>query len=244
MAKARATEKTASERTGNSLLDALPRAEREALTGAARRLRLEQREVLWERPESVRAVYFPASGVISLLTVTLDGSSVEVATVGNEGMVGVTVFLGGRSRPIGRAISQIPGEALAIDADRFETEVAESSKLRELMLSYTHALLLHVAQGVACNRLHPVEQRCARWLLTTHDRVGTDELRLTQEFLAQMLGVRRATVTETVRILKRAGLISIRRGAIGIEDRAGLEEASCECYQVVRDEYDRLLSRA
>jgi CRP-like cAMP-binding protein len=239
-----ATEKANADGIGNGLLDALPRADREALAGSARRLRLEQRRVLWEPHESVRVVHFPVSGVISLLTVTQDGSSVELATIGNEGMVGIAVFLGGGTRPIGRAVSQIPGETLAIDADRFEAQVAESSKLRELMLSYTHVLLLHVAQGVACNRLHPVEQRCARWLLTTRDRLGTDEIELTQEFLAQMLGVRRATVTETVRILQRAGLISSRRGAIRIEDRAGLEDASCECYRVVRMEYDRLLSRS
>ena len=237
------TETPRPERTGNGLLDVLPRADRDALTGPARRRRLEQRQVLWEPDQSIRAVHFPVSGVISLLTVTGDGSSVELATVGNEGMVGVTVFLGSRTRPIGRAVSQIPGESLVIDADLFDSQVAGSSKLRELMHRYTHVLLVHVAQGVACNRLHPVEQRCARWLLTTHDRVGTDEIRLTQEFLAQMLGVRRATVTETVRILQRAGLISSRRGALRIEDRPGLEAASCECYRVVRDEYDRLLGR-
>jgi CRP-like cAMP-binding protein len=240
----RAMETARPERTGNDLLDALPGADRDALASGARRLRLEQRQVLWEPDQSVRAVHFPVSGVISLLTVTGDGSSVELATVGNEGMVGVAVFLGSRTGPIGRAVSQLPGESLVIDADRFESQVVGSSKLRELMLSYTHVLLLHVAQGVACNRLHPVEQRCARWLLTTHDRVGTDEIRLTQEFLAQMLGVRRATVTETARILQRAGLISSRRGALRIEDRQGLEAASCECYRVVREEYDRLLARA
>jgi CRP-like cAMP-binding protein len=228
--------------SGNRLLDALPRPDRDALVEGMRRLRLEQRQVLWEADEPVRAVHFPLTGVISLLTVTRDGSSVELATVGNEGMAGVAVFLGTRVKPVGRAVSQIPGDALVMDPDRFEAHVAERPKLRELMLIYTHVLLMHVAQGVACNRLHPVEQRCARWLLTTHDRVGSDEIPLTQEFLAQMLGVRRASVTEAAQILQRAGLISYRRGSLRIEDRVGLEEASCECYGVVRDEYDRLLA--
>lgn len=229
------------DRTGNRLLDALPAVDRDPLTDEMRRVFLEQRRVLWEPGQPVRSVYFPISGVISLLTVTRDGSSVELATVGNEGMVGVAAILGTRERALGRAVAQIPGEALVMDADRFEAHVAERAKLRETMLIYTHAVLQDVAQGVACNRLHPVEQRCARWLLTTRDRVGSDEINLTQEFLSQMLGVRRASVSDAAAILQRAGLIATSRGRIRIVDPEGLEGASCECYRVVRDEYEHLL---
>jgi CRP-like cAMP-binding protein len=151
------------------------------------------------------------------------------------------VILGDRDRPIERAVAQIAGDALIVDADLFEARLDESDGMRHLMLAYTHTLLKHVAQGVACNRLHPVEQRCARWLLATRDRVDRNELELTHEFLAQMLGVRRASVSETLGVLQRAGLVSTRRGAILIEDPSGLREAACECYEVVREEYDRLL---
>ncbi|MGH2655000.1 MAG: Crp/Fnr family transcriptional regulator [Actinomycetota bacterium] len=227
--------------SGNRLVDALPGPDRRALASRARRRRLEQREVLWEPGERIELVAFPISGVISLLTSTVNGDGVELATIGKEGMVGVSVVLGGRDRPIERAVSQIAGEALLVDADGFEARLSESVGLRNLMLAYTHALLKHVAQGVACNRLHPVEQRCARWLLATRDRVDRDELELTHEFPAQMLGVRRASVSETLGVLQRAGLVGTRRGAILIEDRSGLRDAACECYEVVREEYDRLL---
>ncbi|MGH2547510.1 MAG: Crp/Fnr family transcriptional regulator [Actinomycetota bacterium] len=227
--------------SGNRLVDALPEPDRRALASGARHRRLEQREVLWEPGERIDVVAFPISGVISLLASTVDGEGVELATIGKEGMVGVSVVLGGRDRPIERAVSQIAGEALIVDADAFEARLSESVGLRSLMLAYTHALLKHVAQGVACNRLHPVEQRCARWLLATRDRVDRDELELTHEFLAQMLGVRRASVSETLGVLQRAGLVGTRRGAILIEDPSGLRDAACECYEVVREEYDRLL---
>ncbi|MGH2655827.1 MAG: Crp/Fnr family transcriptional regulator [Actinomycetota bacterium] len=227
--------------SGNRLVDALPGPDRHALASGAHRRRLEQREVLWEPGERIDVVAFPISGVISLLTSTVNGDGVELATIGKEGMVGVSVVLGGRDRPIERAVAQIAGEALLIDANDFEARLGESVQLRNLMLGYTHTLLKHVAQGVACNRLHPVEQRCARWLLATRDRVDRDELELTHEFLAQMLGVRRASVSETLGVLQRAGLVGTRRGAILIEDPSGLRDAACECYEVVREEYDRLL---
>ncbi len=228
------------QRTGNRLLDSVPSAERELL-GHAQRMFLPQRRVLWDPDEPINHVYFPVNAVVSVLMVSEEGASVELVTVGNEGMVGIAVFLGSHSTPVGRAVTQIPGEALAVEADRLEAAVAESPKLQGVMLAYTHALLLHMAQGVACNRLHAVEQRCARWLLTTRDRVGGDEVALTQEFLSQMLGVRRASVTDAVRALEEARLVSHRRGAITILDRPGLERASCECYAVVRDAYDRLV---
>jgi CRP-like cAMP-binding protein len=227
--------------SGNRLVDALPWPDRRALASGARRRHFEQRDVLWEPSERIDLVAFPIGGVISLLTSTVDGEGVELATIGKEGMVGVSVILGDRDRPIERAVAQIAGDALIVDADLFEARLDESDGMRHLMLAYTHTLLKHVAQGVACNRLHPVEQRCARWLLATRDRVDRDELELTHEFLAQMLGVRRASVSETLSVLQRAGLVSTRRGAILIEDPSGLREAACECYEVVREEYDRLL---
>lgn len=227
--------------TGNRLIDALPADDRGTLRERARIRRLEQREVLWEPGQRIDAVAFPIDGVVSLVTSTVDGHGVELATVGKEGMVGVSVILGARERPIDRAVSQIPGKALLVDADHLESRLDASPNLRTIMLAYTHTLLKHVAQGVACNRLHPAEQRCARWLLATRDRVDRDELQLTHEFLAQMLGVRRASVSETLAVLQRAELVSTRRGVIVIEDPAGLREAACECYEVVREEYDLLL---
>lgn len=227
--------------TGNRLLDGLPARDRLALTARARMRRLEQREILWEPGQRIEAAAFPVGGVVSLVASTSEGDGVEVATIGREGMVGVSVVLGGRDRPIERAVSQIPGDALLVDAGDLEARLEASPDLRSLMLAYTHTLLKHVAQGVACNRLHPVEQRGARWLLATRDRVQRDELELTHEFLSQMLGVRRASVSDTLAVLQRAGLVSTRRGVISIEDPAGLREAACECYEVVREEYDRLL---
>ena len=227
--------------TGNRLIDSLPAPDREALMGRAHRRRLEQREVLWEPGRRIDAVAFPIGGVISLLTSTVNGDGVELATIGKEGMVGVSVVLGARDRPMERAVSQIPGDTLLVDAGDLEARLSGSEALRERLLSYTHTLLKHVAQGVACNRLHPVEQRCARWLLATRDRVDRNDLELTHEFLAQMLGVRRASVSDTLAVLQRASLVSTRRGAIVIEDPSGLRQAACECYEVVREEYDLLL---
>jgi CRP-like cAMP-binding protein len=227
--------------TGNRLFDAFPRPDRRALTAAARRRHLEQKEMLWEPGRRIDVAAFPIDGVVSLLASTVDGDGVELATIGREGMVGVSVVLGSRDRPIDRAVSQIGGEAVLVDADRLETRLETSKPLRTMLLGYTHTLLKHVAQGVACNRLHPVEQRCARWLLATRDRVERDELELTHEFLAMMLGVRRASVSETLAVLQRAGLVSTRRGVILVEDPPGLRDAACECYEVVREEYDLLL---
>jgi len=227
--------------TGNRLLDSLPQPDRQALMARARRRSLKQRDVLWEPGQRINGVVFPIGGVISLLTSTVNGDGVELATIGKEGLVGVSVVLGARDRPMERAVSQIPGDAVMVDADELEARLAESEGLRSLLLAYTHTLLKHVAQGVACNRLHPVEQRCARWLLATRDRVDRNDLELTHEFLAQMLGVRRASVSDTLAVLQRAGLVSTRRGAIVIEDPSGLSEAACECYEVVREEYDLLL---
>jgi CRP-like cAMP-binding protein len=185
-------------------------------------------------------VLFPLSGIISIVMEMENGAQIEVATVGNEGMVGVPLFLGAETTP-GRAFSQVPGQSLRVPADVFKEEVQRRGKLEHMLQRYTQALFVQTAQSTACNRLHTIEQRGARWLLMTHDRVDGDQFPLTQEFLAQMLGVRRASVSEVAGEFQRAGLIAYARGNIAILDRQGLEDASCECYRVVRDEYERLL---
>jgi CRP-like cAMP-binding protein len=191
--------------------------------------------------EPIEYVYFPNSGIISLVNLTEDGGTVEAATVGKEGMVGLPLLLG-TDRMIGQAITQIVGDALRMKADVFKQEVTPASLLYSLLLRYTQALMNLISQSVACNCLHSVEDRCCRWLLLCQDRVESDEFPLTQEFLAQMLGVRRASVSVVAATLQKAGLIRYRRGKITILDRLGLEAASCECYQIVKQELDRLLS--
>ncbi|MEP0776537.1 Crp/Fnr family transcriptional regulator [Microcoleus sp. ZQ-A2] len=191
--------------------------------------------------EPIEYVYFPNSGIISLVNLTEDGGTVEAATVGNEGMVGLPLLLG-TDRMIGQAITQIVGDALRMKADVFKQEVTPATLLYSLLLRYTQALMNLISQSVACNCLHSVEERCCRWLLLCQDRVESGEFPLTQEFLAQMLGVRRASVSVVAATLQKAGLIRYRRGKITILDRLGLEAASCECYQIVKQELDRLLS--
>jgi CRP-like cAMP-binding protein len=170
-----------------------------------------------------------------------EGRAVEFATVGNEGFVGVAPLLGVESMPT-RCLSQIPGAASRMEAGAFRAAQDANPAFRALLLRYTLALLNQIAQTAACNRAHPIEERCARWLLMTHDRVNGDKhFPLTQEFLAQMLGVRRASVSVAQAILHRAGLIRYTRGTISVLDRAGLEAASCPCYGVIRAEHERLL---
>jgi CRP-like cAMP-binding protein len=229
------------EKTGNQLLDQLPAEARWEVVAAAREIELPQKQTLWEPGEEVGAVYFPMSGVMSLLSVTRDGASVEVATVGNEGMAGVAVFLGQRSRGVGRAMSQIPGRGLLVDGDRFEILVSEMPKLDALLRQYTHALLAHIIQGAVCNRMHSVVQRLARWILEMDDRIRPDELPVTHEFLSEMLGVRRASVTDAITPLQAAGAISHERARIRVLDHDRLGTLTCECYDMVRRAYDELL---
>lgn len=227
--------------TGNRLLDRLPRDARAALAASGREVELPQREILWEPGEEIPAVYFPRSGVMSLLSMTRDGASVEVATVGSEGMAGVPVFLGQRRRAPGRAMSQIPGRGLLVDADRFEVVLGSAPKLDALLRRYTQALLVHITQGAVCNRMHTVVQRLARWILEMDDKIRPDELPVTHEFLSQMLGVRRASVTDAITPLKVARAISHERGRIRVLDHEQLRQLTCECYDVVRGTYDALL---
>jgi CRP-like cAMP-binding protein len=222
----------------NALLSALPAGER-------RRLRLERvaanlREVIYEPDGPIPHVDFPLNCVDSLLVIMGDGLIVEAGTVGNEGMVGLPLFLGADRSPH-RALIQVPGDALRMRAEDFREELRRDGALTDLLRRYNQGLMTQMAYSVACNRLHSVEERMCRWLLMTHDRVGADRYPLTQEFLAQMLGVRRPSVTVVAGVLQKAGLIAYARGWVVILDRAGLEATSCECYRVVRDEFDRLL---
>lgn len=204
-------------------------------------VRLRAGDVVIERGVEFPYVYFPLDAVLSMLTVVGDGRAVEFATVGREGMSGSSETLTGAGTPM-RVIAQVPGSTVRITARALRDLAKANAEALRLLLRYNQSVLVQAAQIAACNRLHPVEERCARWLLMTHDRVTRDEFMLTQEFLSQMLGVRRARVNVAAGILQRAGLIRYSRGRIRLADRAGLEAAACECYSVVRAEYDRLAS--
>ena len=196
--------------------------------------------VLCEADEPLRRVYFPEAGAVSLVSVFEDGTTAEMATVGREGVVGIGVLLGGQ-HAFGRHVVPVPGSALAVEASRFQSALRENRALRAACETYAQAFLVHLLQNVACNAIHRVEQRCARWLLMCDDQAEGDTFELTQEYLAEMLGVRRSTVTVVAGTLQREGLIHYRRGAITVLDRRGLETTACECYQVVRDAYERSL---
>jgi len=225
---------------GNRLLDALPRAEYERILPHLEGVPIAARQVVSEADAPIPHVYFPTGGVVSLVSFMERGAAVEIATIGREGLVGLPVFLGAESMPQ-RAFGQVSGFAFRMEAGAFRAEVARNDTLVRLLNRYTQAMFVQVAQTAACNRVHPVEKRCARWLLQTHDRVGEDVYTLTQEFLAQMLGVQRPSVNAAARTLLEAGLIKYVRGRITIVDRAGLESASCACYGVIRREFDHLL---
>jgi CRP-like cAMP-binding protein len=226
----------------NRILDALPGVERDRLIRSMELSRLPIKTVLFEPGEPIDAVYFPISGVISLVTALEDGSIVEVATIGNEGIVGVPHVARGSLAV--RAISQVAGSSLRMEAAAFLAEWERPGSLRDLVQNYLQALFGQVSQAAACNRLHSNEERLSRWLLMSHDRVGVDEFQITHEFLGQMLGSRRATVTLSAGLLQAAGLIRYHRGQVTIIDREGLEGVACECYQVIKDELDRVVDRA
>lgn len=225
---------------GNLLLDSLTDAERSRLlTGASKHV-LEIRTVLFEPDAAMPYVYFPLSGIISLVTPMMDGDVVEMAVVGREGAVGLPWALDEGSPSTGRAVSQIHGTSIRVDADKFREELAVEGRLAQHAGQYNRALFALVAQNAACNRLHTINERCARWLLMTHDRMGGDEFDLTHEFLSQMLGTRRASVTEAASSLQEVGALSYKRGNVRIVDRAILEDKSCECYAAIRHVYERL----
>ena len=199
-----------------------------------------RKHVVFEKDKPISHVYFPTDGVISLVAPLDGGLNVEIATVGREGMVGLALFLGTETMPF-RAFGQIAGVALRLEAAAFRAEIERSVALVRILNRYTQALLTQIAQSAACNCVHSVEKRCARWLLQTHDRLEADHYLLTQEFLAQMLGVRRASVSEAAGGLQKAKLIRYTNGRLTILDRRGLEVVACGCYRVIRQEIDRLL---
>lgn len=208
--------------------------------GAAERVPLAHKAVLYAPHAPIPYAYFPESAVCSILMPMADGAQVEVGTVGHEGMVGLALFLGGTSSPT-LCVAQLPGEALRVPADAFRAAAAPGTPLHGIMQRFGHYLFDQAAQTAACNCLHPLEGRCARWLCMTHDRVGDARFPLTQEFLARMLGVRRAGVTVAAGRLQDVGLIRYHRGGVRVLDRAGLEALACECYRADRADYARLL---
>jgi CRP-like cAMP-binding protein len=223
----------------NRLLQALPPADRALLNPHLKDLRLEQGAVLQEQGEPVEQVYFPHDVLISLLAVMRQGDAIDTAIIGREGAVGSLAGLGPR-RSHCRAVVQIAGTASRIAASRFRKAAEESEAIREIIVRYGEMLLIQVQQTAACNALHDVEERLSRWLLQARDRVNGNIIRLTHEFLSQMLGVRRPTVTVVAHTLQKDGLIRYRRGHIEIIDRPGLEARACECYAAIRTSIDKV----
>lgn len=225
----------------NRLLAALSAKQREAILPHLTLATWDLKEPVYANDEPIRLVVFPNSGVFSLLSLGDDEDAmIEVATVGNEGFLGLPVFLGSSSTP-GVCFAQAPCEALHLDADAFREIVARDPEFTALLNRYTLALFAQIAQSSFCNRVHTMTQRCARWMLMTEDRTGRPEFTMTHDLLSHMIGVRRATVTKAVGALQDQGLIHYSRGTMRIENRKGLEAASCECYAIVQQEHRRLL---
>jgi len=223
----------------NNILAALPGSELEKFAMKLRPVPLKLGHVLYEPSRTVEDVYFPTSGVISLLAAFEDGATVEAGVIGREGMLGTSVVLGAETTPH-QALVQADGHALKMAARDLKAEVQKDGLLLNLLLRFTNALFTQVAQTAGCNRAHTLEQRLARWLLLTHDRVQQDEFAITQEFLSRMLGVRRAGVSVAASALREMRAIDYRRGKVIVLDRSGLENSSCECYSIVKAEYPPL----
>jgi CRP-like cAMP-binding protein len=224
----------------NHLLAALPTSDFQRLASHLELVPMKLGEVLYESGVQLRYVYFPTTSILSLLYVMEDGASAEIAIVGNEGILGISLFMGGETTP-SRAVVQSAGHAFRLKAVLLKNEFGRFGPTMHLLLRYTQALITQMAQTAVCNRHHSVDQQLCRWLLLSLDRLQTNELSMTQELIANMLGVRREGVTEAAGKLQGAGLISYQRGRIAVLDRPGLEARSCECYQVVKTEFDRLL---
>jgi CRP-like cAMP-binding protein len=224
----------------NHLLAALPAQDRERLLPHLELVPMPLGHVLYESGNELRHVYFPTTSIVSLLYVMMDGASAEIAVVGHDGIIGVALFMGGETMP-NRAVVQSAGHAYRLKGALLKQEFNRSGELQHLLLRYTQALLTQMAQTAVCNRHHSLDQQFCRWLLLSLDRLPADELVMTQELIANMLGVRREGVTEAAGNVQRAGLIEYQRGHITVLDRAGLEARTCECYAVVRKEFDRLL---
>ena len=224
----------------NHLLAALPEAEWQRWLPHLEPVELPLGKVLYESGSTLTHVYFPTTAIVSLLYVLESGASAEIAVAGNEGIVGVSLFMGGGSTP-SRAVVQSAGEGFRLSSELMTKEFERAGPVMHLLLRYTQALITQMSQTAVCNRHHSLDQQLCRWLLLSMDRLPGDELVMTQELIANMLGVRREGVTEGAMKLQKAGLIRYARGHITVLDRPGLEQRTCECYAVVKKEYDRLL---
>lgn len=231
---------TTDERPINQILAALPESEYQTIAPHLKPVNLTSGEILSEPNQSITEIYFPQRAMISLVSIMMDGSTTEIGLIGNEGMVGLPAILGGSST-ISCSIVQVSGTALQVSADIIQREFLRGGKLQEILLLYIQASLTQVSQSAACNRQHRIEERLARWLLSVRDCVLQNELYLTQEFIANMLGTRRSGVTVAAGILQQAGIIRYSRGKITILDRQALEDTSCECYRTIQREFIRLL---
>ncbi len=226
----------------NQLLACLPERDYQRLLLKLPLAPLKFKRMLTDVGGTIDSVYFPVVGVVSAITILETGKAVEVATIGSEGLVGLSALLGVTESPH-RMIVQVAGQARRMTIGAFLAEMKADGPFREVLVRYHTAYLKQISQAVACNGVHSVQQRCCRWLLMTHDRVHADEFPITHDFLAQMLGVRRVSVTQVLKPLQDAGLLGAKRGTIIIRDRKGLEAASCECYRSLENEFDRLLDR-
>jgi CRP-like cAMP-binding protein len=227
----------------NMLLARLDQQLLSMLTGQLSPVTLTTKEPLFDANEPITNVYFPVTSVCSLVSVMNDGKVAEISTIGREGMVGAESMLGIRTLPF-RAIDQVPGEAYTLSVSRFRSLLAQEPEFRAYIERYMRAYIVQIGQSAACNSLHDVTRRTARWLLLTHDRAQGDEFQMTQDLLAEMLGVRRATVTQAAVELQRNGFIEYRRGHIRVVDRSRLEGASCECYFIIREAYQAIAAVA
>jgi CRP-like cAMP-binding protein len=224
----------------NHLLSVLPEAERVRVAPHLVPVEMPLGQVVYESGDRLDHVYFPTTSIISLLYVMEDGASAEIAIVGNEGIIGIALFMGGETTP-NRAVVQSAGQAYRLDARILKEEFQRAGPVQRLLLRYTQALITQMAQTAVCNRHHSIDQQLCRWLLLSIDRLPSNELKMTQELIANMLGVRRSGVTEAALKLQDAGLIRYGHGHIEVLDRPGLEKRVCECYSVVKREFDRLL---
>jgi CRP-like cAMP-binding protein len=224
----------------NHILDALPQPERERLFPHLKLIKLPLGKALYESGDILRHIYFPTDAIVSLLYVLKDGASAEIAVVGNDGAIGVALFMGGETTT-NRAVVQSAGSAYQMTGARLKDEFERHGELLHILLRYTQALITQMAQTAVCNRHHSVDQQLCRWLLLSLDRLSSDRLTMTQELIANMLGVRREGVTEAAGKLQKLGVIRYRRGEITVLDRPRLEKLCCECYAVVKTESDRLL---
>jgi len=226
---------------GNRLLDLLGENDHRRLQLHLEVVSLDFKQILYEPGALMTYAYFPREGVTSLLTLMEDGSGIEVASIGREGIVGIGLLFG-VEKALARSIVLVPGTALRMKRDILRDEMSQDTPLGRLLFLYRRAFLRQIMQSVACNGLHSLLQRCCRWLLTTRDRIDSDQFVMTHEFLAEMLGVRRSSVSEVLETLQKKGLIHYQRGIIPIHNRKGLENLVCACYRSVKEEFDRLFA--